>query len=575
MNLLSELVAALRFWTRRPLVAIASIVSLAVGLAVASSVFAVADAALWRRLPIPGAERVVWIDSVDRGVAGNTAPGVFSAWASGAASFEAIGAIRASESIFRDDRPGQRVAGAYATAGAMKVLAVQPVLGRAITEQDDRPGAPLVLVISDRFWRSQYASSPSILGRSVILDGKARTIVGVMNASIDNVPFGYDWWAPLAMSAEQAANIGPRYLNVIGRLRSADSRAAAAELSTLSRNAGAVGDTGAALGVRLESLKAHFSSDARPILLPLLGAVLAVVLLGSLNAASLLLAQGQSRRAEIALRASLGASRARLVRQLLFESTWLTGAAAALSLLVSLWIVDSLKTLLPYDQGTLSSVALDWRTAVFTLVLAAAITSLCGLLPAVRNSSIDLRDALVGGGRAVAGSPDRLRRALVMLQVGLAITVGTAGALMARTTVELMAAPRGYDAAQVLTAAAQFPSRDYPSSQQLRDAIARVATAAESIPGVRNVALATRVPLSGGAPGSDLALVSESFKPGTDRQVRIRFVTPGYFSTVGTPLLHGRDVAASDVDTAGLVVLVNETLARRLADPSDARRAGR
>ena len=216
----------------------------------------------------------------------------------------------------------------------------------------------------------------------------------------------------------------------------------------------------------------------------------------------------------------------------------------------------------------MSSVALDWRTAVFTLVLAAAITSLCGLLPAVRNSSIDLRDALVGGGRAIAGSPDRLRRALVMLQVGLAITVGTAGALMGRTTVELMAAPRGYDAAQVLTAAAQFPSREYPSSQQLRDAIARVATAAESIPGVRNVALATRVPLSGGAPGSDLALVSESFKPGTDRQVRIRFVTPGYFSTVGTPLLHGRDVAASDVETAGLVVLVNETLARRLADPS-------
>ena len=156
MNLLSELVAALRFWTRRPLVAMASIVSLAVGLAVASSVFAVADAALWRPLPIPGAERVVWIDSVDRGVPGNTAPGVFSAWVSGAVSFEAMGAMRASESIFRDDRPGQRVAGAYATAGAMKVLAVQPVLGRAISEQDDRPGAPLVLVISDRFWRSQY-----------------------------------------------------------------------------------------------------------------------------------------------------------------------------------------------------------------------------------------------------------------------------------------------------------------------------------------------------------------------------------------------------------------------------------
>ncbi len=222
MNLLSELVAALRFWTRRPVVAIASILSLAVGLAVASSVFAVADATLWQPLPIRGADRVVWINSVDRGVADATSPGVFSAWASGAGSLEAIGALRPAQSVFRDDQPGQRVAGVYASAGVMKVLAVQPVLGRAIGEQDDRPGAPLVLVLSERFWRSQYAASPSVVGRAVTLDGKVHTIVGVMAASIDRVPFGYDWWAPLALSAKQAANIGPRYLSVIGRLRSAD-----------------------------------------------------------------------------------------------------------------------------------------------------------------------------------------------------------------------------------------------------------------------------------------------------------------------------------------------------------------
>ena len=155
-----------------------------------------------------------------------------------------------------------------------------------------------------------------------------------------------------------------------------------------------------------------------------------------------------------------------------------------------------------------------------------------------------------------------------MLQVGLAITVGTAGALMARTTVELMAAPRGYDAAQVLTAAAQFPSRDYPSSQQLRDAIARVAAAAESIPGVRNVAMTTRVPLSGGAPGSDLALVSECVQtwhrpPGSHplRHARI-FLNRRHAAAAG------RDVAAIGRRDRGLVVLVNETLARRLADPS-------
>jgi len=510
---------------------------------------------------------VVWIDSLDRGVGGGTSPGVFSVWSGRARSIEAVGALRPSQAVYRDGQPGQRLAGVYASAGVMKVLGVPPVLGRAIDATDDRAGAPPVLMISDRLWRSQYAGSPDILGRAITLAGKTRTIIGVMSPALDRLSFGYDWWAPLALSAAQSANVGPRYLEVIGRLRDAGPRTVEAELSSLSRDAGAVGDTGVPLGVRVEPLKEHFSSDARQVLLPLLGAVLAVVLLAALNAASLLLAQGQSRHAEIALRASLGASRTRLARQLLFESAWLTAAAGAVSLLLSLWLIDFLKTM-PYDEVSLANVALDWRAGLFTLALVAAVTSLCGLLPAVRNSAVDLRDSLSSGGRAIVSGPDRLRRALVILQVALALTIGTAGALMARTMLELTSAPRGYDGDRVLTAAIQFPSSEYPSTAQLRAAISRVAASVQLIPGVKNAAIATRVPLSGGAPGSDLALVSDAFKPGTDRQVRIRFITPGYFPSVGTPLVEGRDVAASDVETSAPVVLVNETLARRLGGTS-------
>ena len=563
MTLAHEIIGALRFWTRRPLVALAAVVSLGVGLAVATSVFAVADAALWRPLPLPAPDRVVWVDTFDRDVAGGTSPGVFATWRERAHGLEAVGALRAAQAVFRDGEPSQRLAGAYMSAGVIGVLGLPPALGRAIGEADDRPGAPPVVMISDRFWRAQYGGAPAVLGRSITLNGMPRTIVGVMRPELDRLSFGFDWWAPLALTAAQASNVGPRYLSVIGRL-AGDARGAAAELSTLSRDAGATGDTGAPLTVRVERLKDHFSAGARPILLPLLAAVLAVVVLASLNAASLLLAQGQARRPEIALRASLGASRARLARQLLFESCWLTFAAGVASLLVSLWLIDAIRAALPRDVVALEPVALDWRGVTFTFVLVAAVSALGGVVPALRNSSTDLRYSLSAGARSIAMVPDRLRRGLVMAQVALALTVGTAGALMGRTTQELSASPRGYGGDEVLTAAIQLPSADYPSVDALRAAAARIVGAAAAIPGVARAAMATRVPLSGGAPGSDLALTGTPFGGGTDRQVRVRFVTAGYFAAVGTPLVEGRDVAETDVASAPPVVLVNETLARRL-----------
>lgn len=559
-----DLAAAPRFWIRRPLVALASVLSLGVGLAVATVVFAVADAAIWRPLPLPAPERVVWVDSLDGGDAGGTSPGVFTVWATRGRGFEALAAVRPSAAVFRDRGPGVRLDGAYASAAVIDVLGLAPALGRAISREDDRPGAPPVLVIGHRFWQQQYGGAADVLGRAVTLAGQTRTIVGVMRREIDELGFGFDWWAPLALSAAQATNVGPRYLSVVGRLGDVSSTSLERDLAALAAAAGARGDTGAALDVRVEPLKARFSADLRRILLPLLAAVMAVVLLASLNAASLLLAQGQSRRGELAVRASLGASRGRLVRQLLFESCWLTAASGAVSLLMSMWLIEASRGFVASAGFTIADVRLDSRTTTFTLLLVAAVTMLSGVLPALRNSSTDLRGSLSSGGRTVISVPDRLRRALVVAQVGLAITIAAAGALMLRTTQELSSAPRGYDRNDVLTAAVQLPSNDYPSSAAMKAAIGRVLASVVSLPGVTGAAMSTRVPLSGGAPGSDLALWSEAFAPGSDRQVRVRFVTPGYFAAVGTPLLAGRDVATSDAEASAPVVLVNQTLARRL-----------
>jgi putative ABC transport system permease protein len=562
MPLLAELAHAARFWVRRPAVALAAVASLAAGLAVATSVFSLADAALWRPLPLPSPDRVVWIDSVDRGVPAATSPGVFTTWSARATQFETLGALRPAQAILRDGGASQRIDGVYASAGALRVLGLPPAAGRAFEAFDDTPGAPPVLMISHRLWRQQFAADTDVLGRSVTLGGQTRTIIGVVHPAVEDLAFGYDWWAPLALTAAQAANSGPRYLAVIGRARTGGGDAR--ELARLPVEAGAAGDTGEPLGVRITPLKSHLGSRARPVVLPLLAAVLAVVLLGALNAASLLLAQGQLRRGEIAVRASLGASRAALVRQLLFESAWLVATAGALSLVLSLWLIEGIGALLASDITIPGRLALDGRAVLFTGALAAAVTTIAGLVPALRNSFTDLRGSLARG-RSIVAAPDRLRRALVVLQVALALTIGSAGALMGRTTYELGAAPGGYDRQHVLTGALQLPAGDYPTRVALRAAVARVTDAVRSAPGVAAAAMTTRVPLSGGAPGADVALVSEPFTAGSDRQVRVRFVTPEYFRTVGTPILAGRDVTVFDTEAAELVVLVNETLARRLA----------
>lgn len=572
-NVTADLVAALRFWARRPLVAAAATLSLATGLAVAIGVFAVADAALWRPLPLPHPERVMWIDATGTSQSNGVSPGLYSAWQTRAHGLEAVAAIRPASAVVGTLGGTVRADGAYVSSAFMTVLSAPPAYGRAITSTDDRPGAPPVLMISHGFWRSHFGGSAAVVGQTVTLAGQPRTIAGVLSEAIDAIGFGFDWIAPLSLTAAQSANVRTSYLSVIGRVDAAHADTVAGELTALAADVGARGDTGEALTVRLEPLKSHLSREARPVMVPLLAAVLGLVLLGALNAASLLLAQGQTRAGELAVRASLGASRSRLLRQLALESAWMAAAAGAGSLVLAMWVIDGLRRTAA-GQFVPADITLDVRTVLFTCALVLTVTVVSGLLPAWRCSAVSLRGALARAGRTTSAAPDRLRRALVVAQIALAITIGSAGALMLRTVQALNSAPRGYDDG-VLTAAAQFPAYDYRSADEIKAAVARLVSALGEVPGARGVAAATRVPLSGGAPGSDLVLAGEAFTAGVDRQVRIRFTTPGFFEAIGTRMVAGRDVADRDTASSELVVLVNETLARRLTGDDTASVLGR
>ena len=549
----------MRIWRRRPAAPAVAIVSLGLAVAAATAAYAVVDAALWRPLPVPEPERLVWISSVDRGEPGATSPGVFSTWLTRTRTLSAVGAIRAAERTVRDDAGSDRLSGAQVTEGVLRAVGGGMALGRTLTAAD-MAGAPSVIVISHRLWQERYGGDPAIIGRQLSLDGDAVTIVGVLAPAFDALPVSYSWLAPLPLSARDEARVGARYLDVLGRLVASRTEAEG-ELAALSHEAGAVGHTGVPLTVRVERLQQHFGAAPSRVLVPLFVCVLALLVIAVANALNLLLTSGRQRHGELAIRTALGASRWRLAGQLAVEATLIAAGAGVLALLAAQWLIEPLSGLLP--SGLAAIPRFDLRAALFAAAATLTVAGGIGLVPAWRSSRVDLRGTLSAAAPSMMAGGDRVRRGFVAAQIAVAISLVSAALLMLTTTRALYQVPRGYRGTGVITAGVALPSSAFPRGDDLRAAIERLAASAAS--GAEGAAIATRAPLSGGAPGSDVAIDSQPFSPGVDRQTRIRFVTPGYFGTVGTPLLEGRDIGAADSASAPPVVLVNDTLARRLS----------
>ena len=350
----------------------------------------------------------------------------------------------------------------------------------------------------------------------------------------------------------------------MGRLTAGASTAAAQqELTTISARLGLASEDGTPLGVRITPLADYLTARYRSGLVLLLAGVLSLVLIACANVATLLLTRAHDRRPELALRTSLGASRARLARQLLVEAAMLAGASAVAGLVAALWFTDALRALLPPDVPRRSEIHVDAAAAVFALGAGVLVTMLAGVLPAFRGTRVDLQSVLRSG--ATGGTADeRVRRVFVMAQVAVAVVLATAGALLARSAAALDQAPRGYDARGVFTASLTLPAATYREPADIAAVIDRIVQGAAAIPGVTHAAAASQLPFAGGSAGSDVALADEPIRAGIDRQARIRLVGPGYLSALGVTVREGREVTAADGATAPRVVVVNETLARTL-----------
>lgn len=564
-DLSADLRLALRQWLRRPLLPTAVVLTLTAGLGAAIAVFAVAWAVVWRPLAVPAPERLVWIASVTAGDADGSSPGAALTWQSDARTLDALAAVRHVAGAYADGTGTDRLPGALVTASLFDVLALAPVQGRAFTATDDTPGAARVVLVAHRVWHTRYAGAADTIGRVVTLDGRPATIIGVLPAHAETLVPDADWWAPLALAPAERANIGPRYLDLIGRLAATASPAAATqELTAIGARLSLKADDGSPLGVRVTPLADHLTARYRPGLMLLLAGVAALVLIACANVATLLLTRAQDRQAELALRASLGATPARLARQLLVEAALLAALASAGGLLAALWLVDVLRVVLPADVPRLADARVDGVVAAFALGAGVVVTLLAGLTPALRGARVDLQSVLRIAASGGAGH-ERLRRAFVVAQVAVAVVLACAGVLLTQSASALAAAPRGYESAGVVTASLTLPAATYGDAPSIAAAIDRIVAGATAVPGVRAAAAASQLPFAGGSAGSDVILAGEPMSPGVDRQARVRLVSPAYLSTLGVAMVDGREIGREDGATSRPVVVVNQTLARRLS----------
>jgi putative ABC transport system permease protein len=571
---------------RTPGFTLAAAATLALGIGANTAIFSLVDTVLLRPLPFPDAGRLALLWETRPGAAWPQLPMSFPNFTdvrSRARSFQDVAAWTSRpETTFNLTIGGepQPVPYALATANFFDVLGVAPAMGRAFGAGEAQPGDAPAVVLSHGLWL-RLGADPALVGGALRLGDRAHEVVGVLppRFRFANAPREPLLWLSIEQQPDPTQSRryarAARYLGVVARLRPDASIATArAEMETIAARfrkdeAGFFRDG----GLQLVPLQEQAVANLRPTLLVLLGAVAFVLLIACANVAGLMLARGQGRRGEMALRTALGAPRRRLVRQLLTETLLLGLAGGALGLATAFWGLEVLASLSvragdafnPY-AADLGAVRLDARALLFTLALSLGTAVVFGLLPALQTSRADLAAALDATTRVAGGaSRSRARRALIVAEVGLALVLLVGAGLMLESLRRLQRVDPGFHAGHVLTAEVRLPSWKYGGGEKVAafydEALARLL----ALPGVQAVGAVSALPLSG-AEGSTGVLLegAPELDPAARPSVHHRAATPEYFAALGIPLRRGRVLTARDDARAPKVAVVNETMARRL-----------
>ena len=565
-ELRQDLVFTLRQLLRTPAFTLVAILTLAIGIGATTAIFSAVYAVVLRPLPLRDPSRLMLVGEIYEG-----SPQVMSVGnyvdtdaAVGVDFDHGLAAFTYANYNLSDENTPERVVGARVTANYFEVMGAAPIFGRTFVPDEDRPGNDRVVVLSHRLWTRRFGADAGTIGRQVRINGVPYRILGVMPASFDLTTDSEELWTPVAFTPAQRVLHDEHYLSVYGRLRASVTRSEVqARLDAVAarlRRDFPQDDETVAFGT--VPFMERFVGDYRQRLFTLLAAVGLVLLIACGNVANMVLARGAVRAREIAVRAALGAGRARIIRQLLTESAALALGAAVAGVALAQAFIMAVVAWSPSDVPRLEQARINPLALAFAVAAAIASSVVFGLAPAMRASRADIQGALRDGGRTMTGGVrDRLRSALIAAEVALSLLLLIGAGLLIRSAIALQRTSVGFDPRGVLTGRVMLPTTTYTHPAHIVETLRRIDEAAAAVPGVASHAISSYAAMGGG--GGTNGLVPEGREPTVANSINsvLRIVTPGFFNAMGVTIVRGRNFDDNDRADRARVMIVSARLA--------------
>ena len=563
-TLLADLRFGLRLLRKSPVFALITIGTLALGIGANAAIYSIVDSVVVRPLPYHDPDRIVmlWEDASFVSFPRNTpAPGNYFSWKALNRVFTDVAATRGTVANLTTGGPPEQVIGRRVTANFFSVLGVEPAAGRTFTEAEDRSDAP-VTIISHGLWQRRYGGNPGIIGTDILMNGSRRTIIGVMPRGFVFRNRDVDFWNPMQFTAADADRRGSHFLNVVARMAPGITLDRAIEdmNDIAGRLAREYPDTNRQVGAVVVPLKDDLLGDTKLQLIVLLGAAACVLLIACANIASLLLSRGLNRRNEMAVRAAIGATRGRLVRQMMVEAMILALAGGALGVALAPVGMRVLETMVPVTVAAPQTSALDPGLLGFACLLVVVTGILFSIIPAVQTARASLTQALQQGGRAGIGGRAFTRDALVVGQIAVALVLLVGAGLLIRTLSNLRGIDVGFRSDRLLTLRTTLPAPKYQNPADRLAFYDRVIAGVRALPGVENAAYVSTLPFLSAGNTTGYRIEGRESLPAQDTLYRVG--TAGYLKTIGVQLVEGRLPDERDGRDAPPIVVINETFAR-------------
>ncbi|HET9529866.1 MAG TPA: ABC transporter permease, partial [Blastocatellia bacterium] len=567
-TLVKDLRYGLRVLARNPGFTAVAVLMLGLGIGANSAIFSIVNAMLIKPLPYSEPDRIVWVyetafrqgfDEI------STSFPDFVDWRDQNQVFEHMAAYGERSFNVSDGDEPERVEGAVISAALFSVLGVQPALGRAFLAEEDRPDADAVVILTHGLWQRRFGADPGVIGRALTVDGKSHTVVGVMPPNF-NFPDLSDMYVPLGYDVNKSKR-GDHHLAVIARLKPEASLAQArAEMAAIAgRLEQQYPETNAGVGAAVVAYQERLSQGARPIVMILLGAVSFVLLMACANVANLLLARAAGREKEISIRLAIGASRVRLIRQLLTESVLLGIFGGALGLAIALAGVRVILSMIPVAMPFWMKIEIDPVVVAYTFAAGIITGVVFGLAPAFQSTRLNLNESLTEGGKgSSAGGRSRVRNLFAVSEIALAVVLLIGAGLMVKSFRALQSADPGFDARNLLTLQLSLPRAKYSGADEWVGFQHQLIERVRGLGGVRTAALVSNLPIGGSNWGKSFSVEGHPEpESGLLPVASYRVVGPGYFSTLGTALVGGREFNEQDAKDSLRVAIVNEMMARQ------------